>query len=142
MDESVLRLFSSTLKKAGYNTTKTRVAVFRCLGAASEPLTMHELYSDLNDTFDRSTLYRIIRMFEKVGIVQRVPTGWKYKLELTDVFVSHHHHAICLKCGKIIPIEENPDLESLINKIADKHNISAINHQLEIQGVCVGCQRP
>ena len=89
--------------------------------------------------FDRASLYRTIKLFETLGIVNRVPDGWKYKLELSDLFSVHHHHLSCLKCGLIIDIDDDQALEAQISQLAGRYQFAPSRHQLEIQGYCQKC---
>jgi Fur family ferric uptake transcriptional regulator len=129
---------ATILKANGYSLTKQRALVFDIL-EDTEPMSMHELYTLAKNKLDRASLYRIIDLYEKLGIVQRVNIGWKYKVELSDKFNEHHHHLTCLSCGKIIPINEN-DLESFMDGLAQAHHFKPENHQVEIQGYCFECQ--
>jgi Fur family ferric uptake transcriptional regulator len=95
----------------------------------------------VNGRIDRASLYRIVKIFEKTGIAQRVYVGWKYKVELTDIFLHHHHHISCLGCHKLIAISEDEQIEKLIQELAVKHQIIATSHQLEVQGYCRDCQK-
>jgi Fur family ferric uptake transcriptional regulator len=67
--------------------------------------------------------------------------GWKYKLELSDAFHHHHHHLSCSGCGKVIPLPEESALEEQLAMLADSHDFVMQGHQLEIQGLCKGCQK-
>ena len=78
---------------------------------------MHDLIKRTKGV-DRASVYRAVRLFEQLGIVQRLNTGWKYKIELTDKFAEHHHHLTCLQCGKTIAMGES-ELEEMISKLAD-----------------------
>jgi len=100
---------------------------------------MRELTERAGDAIDRASLYRTIDLFEKLGIVQRIYIGWKYKIELSDAFVHHHHHISCLGCGKIVAITEENEIERLIHDLAAKHGFTAENHQLEVRGYCQRC---
>lgn len=102
---------------------------------------MHELFLRAIGAVDRVSLYRIIRIFEQTGIAQRVYVGWKYKIELTDIFTHHHHHISCLGCHKLIAISEDAEIEKLIHELATKHQVIAKSHQLEVQGYCKDCQQ-
>ena len=82
-----------------------------------------------------------MRIFEQTGIAQRVYIGWKYKVELTDIFTHHHHHISCLSCHKLIAISEDAEIEELIQGLAKKHQVAITGHQLEVQGYCKDCQR-
>lgn len=132
-------LLSTSLRQAGYSLTKPRLAVFKSL-ENSEPLTMHELI-ERTPAIDRATVYRVIELFQELGIVKRLQIGWKYKLELSDAFNPHHHHLSCTNCGKTIVIHEDKTIEQLIHQLASSNNFKLTDHQLEIQGLCQNCQK-
>lgn len=125
------------LKSAGYSVTRARLAVFGAL-AGHEPLSMHQLIERAGH-IDRASVYRVVDLFERLGIVQRVNIGWKYKLELTDKFAEHHHHLSCTNCGRTISMNED-ELEDLITKLAAGHHFTPHAHQIEIQGLCSHCR--
>jgi Fur family ferric uptake transcriptional regulator len=87
---------------------------------------------------DRASVYRTIGLFEGLGLVQRLNTGWKYKIELSDTFTEHHHHLTCTNCGKTVAMNEQ-ELERFIEQLAREHGFKPSGHQIEIQGVCGGC---
>ena len=131
--------FKHLLKTRGFSLTKARLLVFEQL-VGKEPQTMHELYESVGGKIDRASLYRVVDLFERLSIVERLQTGWKYKLELTDTFNRHHHHLTCIDCGQVFPIKEDEETEVLISRLAEKHQFLASRHQLEIQGYCAPCQ--
>lgn len=100
---------------------------------------MAEIVAACCGQVDRSSVYRTIALFEKLGIVQRLQIGWKYKLELSDSFHHHHHHLTCRQCGKTFPLTENVQLENMLHKLAMSQDFIMQEHQLEIQGVCQAC---
>lgn len=132
-------LLQKILKDNGYSLTKPRQLVCELLHGR-DPQSMRELVNLAANQIDRASLYRTVALFEKLGIVQRIYIGWKYKIELSDIFTHHHHHISCLKCGKIVAITEEDKIEQLIDALAAKHNFTAQNHQLEIRGLCPNCQ--
>jgi len=132
-------LLQKILKDNSYSLTKPRQLVCDLL-YGRDPQSMRELVSSARGHIDRASLYRTIALFEKLGIVQRIYIGWKYKIELSDIFTHHHHHISCLKCGKIVAITEEDKIEQLIADLTAKHNFTAQNHQLEIRGLCPNCQ--
>ncbi len=139
MSEEVRTLFHKLLKDNGQNITRPRGVVFDLLWG-HEPQSMRDLGLRSRHDIDRASLYRTIELFERLGIVQRVYIGWKYKLELSDIFESHHHHISCLGCGKVVAIKENEEIERLIRSLAAKSNMTTVRHQLEIQGYCEKCR--
>lgn len=128
-----------TLKNAGYSLTKPRQAVFSALQSGT-PRSMRELTLDLSSVVDRASIYRTISLFEKLGIVIRVNQGWKYKIELSDIFAPHHHHLNCSKCGITISFEEPENFDDMINGIAKQKKFTAQSHKLEIYGLCINCK--
>ena len=130
--------FRTLLKTSGNSVTKARLQVFEALLAAKEPLGMHELVLRA-PAADRASVYRAVALFERLGIVQRLHSGWKYKLELSDKFVEHHHHLTCARCGATIAMNED-ELEALIAKLAAAHHFKPTAHQIEIQGLCNNCR--
>lgn len=130
---------TTSLRQHGYSLTKARQVVFIGL-QGHEPQTMHELVARCPG-IDRASIYRTVTLFEKLGIIQRLQIGWKYKLELTDSFAAHHHHLSCVGCGKIIPLPEDAHLENTLLSMATAHGFVAQDHQLEIRGTCLACQQ-
>ena len=136
--ETALSLLTKILKDNTYSVTASRKLVFDLLWG-HEPQTMHELYTRSKGKIDRASIYRTIALFQQLGLVQRIIIGWKYKLELADVFTHHHHHMSCLGCGKVISIKEDKEIEQLIYDLAKKYKMTAERHQFEIQGYCEHC---
>ncbi len=128
--------FQELLKASHQSVTKPRMAVFEAL-LGNEPMSMHELVGKARGV-DRASVYRAVELFERLGIVQRLSIGWKYKLELTDKFNEHHHHLTCLGCGRTIPMNETA-LEHTIEQLAAEHRFRPASHQIEIQGYCADC---
>ncbi len=133
-----LEQLHTALKSHNQSWTRPRQIVFSAL-AGREPQTMHEIVSACAGQVDRASVYRIISLFERLGIVERLQIGWKYKLELSDAFHSHHHHLTCLSCGRVIPFDESAELEGHLQHIARSKNFVIQGHQLEIQGLCQAC---
>jgi len=133
------QLFYKTLRNNKYSVTKARTLVFEAL-EHEEPLSMAELQAKLGGMIDRASLYRTITLFEKLGIVQRLQIGWKYKVELADDFNFHHHHITCKNCGLTLPVREDLTLEASIRTLAMEYGFTEVTHQLEIHGLCPRCQ--
>jgi len=136
-EEKILR---KVLEDSHSKITKPRLAVFRAL-LKSGPLSPAELVKQLDQTVNRVSVYRIIDLFEHLGIVRRVAIGWKHKIELSEIFLDHHHHIVCLGCNKVVAVKENAAIERTINLLAKSAGFVAASHQLELQGYCEKCQR-
>jgi Fe2+ or Zn2+ uptake regulation protein len=128
---------AATLRKHKQSVTTARRAVFTTL-QGHEPLTMQQVVTK-TPTIDRASVYRAVALFERLGIVQRLQTGWKYRLELSDAFHEHHHHASCLSCGTVLSLPEDIQLEELLQQTAASYHFTLQTHQLELQGYCESC---
>ena len=128
------------LRHNGYSMTNSRLLVCQTL-AKHAPISMREVINRLGGKVDRASIYRIVALFEELGIVRKIPTGWKYKLELSDKFTHHHHHAHCLSCRQIITLPEDRLLEQSIEKIAQQQEFAITDHHIELHGYCSDCQQ-
>ncbi|HET9721506.1 MAG TPA: Fur family transcriptional regulator [Candidatus Saccharimonadales bacterium] len=130
------------LKKEGYSLTKPRRAVFDLL-LNQGPQSMQVLVKRAGDKVkvDRATIYRTVELYERLGIVYRLNIGWKYKIELTDLFTGHHHHMYCTNCGSMVELPANHMLETMIDTVAAKSGFSPRGHQLEVYGLCTNCSK-
>ncbi|HVW23345.1 MAG TPA: transcriptional repressor [Candidatus Saccharimonadales bacterium] len=138
MDIATLQL-QQHLKQHHASLTAARKTVFHAL-LDREAMNMSELVATCQGQLDRATVYRTVELFEQIGIVQRLPMGWKYKIELTDKFNHHHHHLTCLNCGKVTALSEDDVLEDRLSALAKAHRFKAESHQIEIRGLCSDCQ--
>ena len=130
-------LFADLLKKRGYSLTAPRRKLFEVL-QHHNACTIAELTS-LLDGFYRATVYRTVKLFEQLGIINRLQLGWKYKLELSDIFHHHHHHLTCSSCGKVIILKEDSIIEEQIKLLSASKDFKPLDHQLEIRGLCQNC---
>jgi len=130
---------ATILRQHEHSVTKARQVVFNAL-ADSGPLTMAQLTNKVRAHIDRTSVYRTVDLFEKLGIINRLQIGWKYKLELSDLFTEHHHHATCMQCGSVISLEEDESLETGIQHLAASADFTISSHTLEIRGICSSCK--
>jgi Fur family ferric uptake transcriptional regulator len=122
------------------STTKARRLIFELLVNAAEPWPMRRLIEAAEGNVDRVSVYRTVELFETLGIAQRINIGWKYKIELSDAFLDHHHHITCLDCGRVASVEDEPAFEATLERLATDNGFSLNSHQLEMQGICSDCQ--
>lgn len=130
------RRFTTTLKDSGYSSTSARRLVFHKL--AEGPIAHAELASALSRTIDRATAYRALDLFERLGIINRVHHGTTPRVELSEVFLPHHHHATCQRCGKVVDLSSS-ELETAISAMAKRQNFLAVEHSVELIGYCSDC---
>lgn len=137
--ETELAKLKHLLKSNGYSLTKSRRKVFLTL-LDRQPQSMSKVISQVQNSTDRASVYRTISLFEKLGIVERMQIGWKYKIELSEMFREHHHHLTCVKCQTVKDVMGRYNLEVVIDSTARDAGFDPLSHYLEIHGICADCQ--
>lgn len=140
MSAEEITRFHKVLSDNQCRITRARDVTFMLL-LHPEPQSMAELIRKSHGKIDRVSVYRCIELFEKLGIAHRVYVGWKYKLELSDEFVAHHHHLVCVKCGRIIDIEDEKHINDFIETVSQTFHFTPHHHRFEIEGYCSSCSR-
>ena len=127
-----------------YKLTKQRKAILEVLDKyANTVLTAEQLteltqkiYSETN----LSTVYRNLEILEDLGYVYKLmDEDGVFMYKLVCPMKSHHHHLICLKCGKTEAIDFCP-LNDL-GRILEEKNFSLTDHKLEVYGYCKDCSK-
>lgn len=88
-----------------------------------------------------ATVYRTLELFLEFDVVHSVNFGdgrkrYEYGVNSEG---HHHHHAICLNCGKITEINEDL-LEELERQVAKDYDFTVTDHELKIYGYCRECK--
>lgn len=133
----LLDRFKEALAHSGLKYTSQRKIIFTAL-IKNGTFTNAELAKHVSKDVDKATVYRTIDMFEKIHLVNRIWNGWKSKIELSDLFVAHHHHASCSECGVTLRIESD-QLEAAIALVAKDLSFTMTSHVLELSGICKNC---
>lgn len=134
----IVKQYMQQLRKKGYKQTDKREEILRIFAkekrylSAKEVLSyMQKVYPDLS--FD--TVYRNLTLFEELDIVEVTELHGEriYRLRCSDD--SHHHHLICLSCGKSRVIDVCP-----LDVIREQPKEFIItDHKFELYGYCVEC---
>ena len=131
------------LRRQSRKITGPRAAILEILRAHPHPLTNREIFSEMpHGGGDLATVYRSMHLLEKMGIVKRFYFGdGAARFELVkEGDDGHHHHLICVKCARVVEIEECI-LREIEQRIAAQNGFKAVTHKLEFFGICPRCQR-
>ena len=84
-----------------------------------------------------STVYRNLSLLVELGEVdsQLMPDG---ETVFRKCSTKHHHHLTCRKCGLAVEIAAEA-VEQWTSRIAKRHHFSAVDHTLELIGLCEDC---
>jgi Fur family ferric uptake transcriptional regulator len=128
---------NETLKDAGLKVTHPRTKIIDVLQSNPDMhLSADEIHNKLvdhNESIGLATVYRVLTQLEIAGLIQK--NQFNDNQSSYEIKKQHHDHLICTKCGKIIEFM-NDDLETLQEKISDKHQFRLDSHVMTLFGVC------
>ena len=125
------------LKKQGAKITSARKLLVEIFTQNHLPLTEMELRRRLK--VNKTTVYRQLELFLKLGIVKEVEFGdGKKRFEFN--LHNHHHHLVCTNCQKVEDIFVHNDVKHVEDKIAKLKKFQVKSHSLEFFGLCAQCQ--
>jgi Fe2+ or Zn2+ uptake regulation protein len=133
------------LRLAEQRYTSGRRRLVDLLARAEHPLAIQEISRALPD-LPRSTAYRNLVDLESSGLVRRVGSGDGFaRFELDEELTEHHHHLVCLQCGRVIDVVVPPRLEQNVTRavadVSTAHGFLARDHRLDVTGTCADCRR-
>lgn len=117
--------------------TRQRTAVAEVLDDLAEFRTaqeVHDLLRHRGQGVGLATVYRNLQSMADDGDVDvvRTPDGQAAYRRCAE---HHHHHLICRVCGRAVEVEF-PNFEALVSKLAAAHGFTAVDHELELYGLC------
>jgi len=134
------------LRKRGNKVTPQRLTTIEVLlSMGQQHFSVEELFQGVkqrNQDVGMSTIYRTVQILEEMGFITKrnFDDGFA-RYELCELDEKHwHHHIICLKCGKVIEMQDD-FLETLEKEIEEKKEFIIINHELKVYGYCSDCYK-
>ncbi|MCR5776833.1 MAG: transcriptional repressor [Lachnospiraceae bacterium] len=136
------------LKKKGLKTTAQRLLVLRVLrinrGKHLTAEDVHMQTCEINPAIGLATVYRAIRLFTQLGLVDRLNLGDGFaRYEISEMALGEekhhrHHHLVCLNCKKIFSFEKD-FLEDLEKNVMDTTGFKVTDHEVSLYGYCKDC---
>ncbi len=120
----------------GMRMTEQRRVIARVLESSADHPDVEELYrrsAEVDPRISISTVYRTVKLFEDVGIIERHDFR-DGRSRYETVPEEHHDHLIDLKSGTVIEFH-SPEIEALQEKIAREHGFKLVDHRLELYGI-------
>lgn len=131
------------LKQWGMKLTPQRLEMVKILTEAREPLTAQEIAQAVravHPNVSLDTVYRNLATLSEAGLVNQINLqnreSTRYEFQGEGV---HHHHFVCLGCGKSFCVESCPT-PAVNVKPADDPGFRVVGHAFEVYGYCTACQ--
>lgn len=126
------------LKNSNLRNTQGRTSILEILTKAGKPITQEQIAVKLKKTLNKTTIYRNLESFLKVGMVHRVFLNqrmWAYELSHNCSENQCHPHLICRKCKKTTCITN-----SNIPLFDNIPGFKIERQKILFEGLCPGCQ--
>lgn len=127
----------------GLKMTGQRRVIARVLSEADDHPNVelvHRRANSIDNRISLATVYRTLRLFEEVDILERHDFGdGRARYEKADQ--DHHDHLIDVKSGKVIEFQ-NRDIEKLQAAVAARLGYRLVGHRLELYAVALGDDTP
>lgn len=132
MDDILRRLASQ-----GLRITDQRKTLAKLFSETMGYLAPKEVYEYMGRSYaglSFDTVYRNLRVMEELGVLEQVifEEGGKFKLHCKEN--DHHHHMICLQCGRTYPIIFCPMEQTVVPE-----EFRVVKHKFEVFGYCKEC---
>ena len=124
--------------------TSGRRAIVDLLVSAGHPVSIGDIAERL-PALPRSSAYRHLTDLHAAGLVRRVTASDEFtRFELAEDLTEHHHHLLCVNCGKVIDVTLPASFEQQANEaishLADAEGFQAHSHRLDVLGLCAACR--
>jgi Fur family zinc uptake transcriptional regulator len=128
------------VSSVGKTLTPQRLAIYRALETAKDPLTAYELKDQVNhlskESFNISTIYRVLDFWTELGLIHKIDSSSTF-IVCNDEHRNHVH--VLQHCTQCQSVKESCEISSLM-KMPESASFLIDTHQvIEIQGQCAKC---
>lgn len=136
--ESTLR---EALETNGQRYTEQRAAVYRFLMGTEAHPTADDVFTSVRHEIpdiSLATVYKSLETLVSCGLAIKLTYGdgsARY-----DGRTDQHHHARCLRCGRVSDVPSNLDASVLAGQVQPGRGFMVEGYRLELVGYCADCQ--
>ena len=131
----------SLLRTHGYRITPQRKALLKVISESRDRFTPADIYRRarrISPAIGVVTVYRMLEALDGLGLICRMHGADECRTYLMRRPSGHHHHLICVSCGKVVDVT-SCDMSTLEDQLASDTGFAISGHVLEFQGLCHAC---
>jgi Fe2+ or Zn2+ uptake regulation protein len=131
------------LREARQRYTAGRRALVEALAEAGRPMTIAELL-ERQPRAVQSSAYRNLAVLEAAGVVCRIQAADEFsRFELAEDLTRHHHHLLCVGCGRVADYVMPERLERAVRvamaDVTEGTGFRPQAHRVDLLGLCARC---
>jgi Fur family transcriptional regulator, ferric uptake regulator len=143
-EDPVHEVAEARLRLIDQRYTAGRRAIVELLRDAGHPVSIGDIADRLPD-LPRSSAYRHLTDLQTAGLVRRIAASDEFaRFELAEDLTEHHHHLLCLRCGKVTDVTPSAAFERQVSRTVDElaaaEGFEPHSHRLDVLGLCAGCR--
>ncbi|OIJ16119.1 transcriptional repressor [Anaerobacillus arseniciselenatis] len=126
------------LKEKGYKHTGKREQMLQLFSEEKRYIAAKDVLEAMQNEYPGlsfDTIYRNLSTFVELGILEMTELEGEKKFRFSCSTDEHHHHIICLTCGKTKHIHLCP-MDQLSG---DSNDFKIVGHKFEVYGYCKEC---
>src|SRR5579859_2391800 len=130
------------IREHGHKLTPQRIQILSVLLNAAAPVSAQAVLERVKETYpyiSLDTVYRNLAMLTGTGMVNQINLQNRGAALFEFQGKAHHHHAVCLQCGKSFCIDSCP-LPATLPLPESDQAFHVISHVFEIYGHCSLCR--
>ena len=139
-DEQKKETFISHCRRIGLNVTPQRLAVYKAImndSSHPSPETIYNKVKAEHPTISFATVYKTLEAFRENGIVSMVTA--LHNTVRYDPMVQQHHHLVCVRCKKVIDVEDEA-LNQLALPEQALQGSELLNYSIQFNILCEECR--
>jgi len=130
----------AALAAKGHRVTRQRrviVAEFARVGRYTTAQELHERLRTHHNAIGLATVYRTLEMLRDVGAAT-IQSHAKGEAAYLFCPIAHHHHAVCIKCGRVADVACR-SVTPFERALSAELRFRPTQHRLEFFGTCARC---
>lgn len=132
--------FEAVCRREGLALTVQRRLILETIAGRSDHPSVDQIFEAVKGRvpgISRTTVYRVLETFVRLGIVKRTPNS--QDRARFDPNTTHHHHVVCTKCHKIIDLEPG-GVEGISLPDGKSFGFEIQDYSIHFLGVCDSCK--
>ena len=132
--------FVEVCRTKNLNITYQRIKIYEALSKIDTHPSAEDIYKIVKKEYPSislATVYKTLETFAENNLISKV--NFLHDLARYDGNTSPHHHLVCVKCKKIVDVNDKRLQEIKIPE-SSKNGFQMLGYRIQFEGICDNCQ--